>query len=333
VIKETKQRKWYHERPIIKPNDDSWKENILAEMKLVKERVVSEEHKETFKKFFTVKKLRKQALKRAAEIAVRVRMRKMKAQIKQEESKAATSGKAKTGPEKKSVTSWVPVAGKTRSDSTSKKLPKDILNGTKVEPMKMALERYKEVFEKSDASKSSNEVQPWKIVKKAALLKGTKEKMNKAAAESDKRPHMMMSYKKALLAPPTKKSVFEKKGDRRHLSGALGMPTTPSSSISGMSGKSPLQRAPATPAEKWKWRQMYPKPTEWKFPKETLMQCVQHNPKRETTFAHARFESYKKARTIQEFFDKYGWPGDLENDLKKGYITILKSEDERTATA
>jgi broad specificity phosphatase PhoE len=47
------------------------------------------------------------------------------------------------------------------------------------------------------------------------------------------------------------------------------------------------------------------------------------NPKIKGSKAYKRFEKYRVARTVGQFFRLGGWRGDLRNDTERGYISIL----------
>eukprot|EP00928_Gymnodinium_smaydae_P035527 TRINITY_DN24991_c0_g2_i2.p1 TRINITY_DN24991_c0_g2~~TRINITY_DN24991_c0_g2_i2.p1 ORF type:complete len:338 (+),score=77.83 TRINITY_DN24991_c0_g2_i2:101-1114(+) len=53
------------------------------------------------------------------------------------------------------------------------------------------------------------------------------------------------------------------------------------------------------------------------------LRVLVENPKRSGSEAHLRFEKYKKAKTIGEFFKLGGVPGDLKHDCKNGFVKIL----------
>ncbi|CAK0836351.1 unnamed protein product, partial [Prorocentrum cordatum] len=59
------------------------------------------------------------------------------------------------------------------------------------------------------------------------------------------------------------------------------------------------------------------------FSAETRIQVRADNPKKAGGAAAARYDGYKKAKTVQEFLALGGWVGDLRNDYAKGYITLL----------
>lgn len=49
---------------------------------------------------------------------------------------------------------------------------------------------------------------------------------------------------------------------------------------------------------------------------------TKENPKREGSASHARFELYRKAKTVQAFIDAGGTSGDIRYDEKAGHITV-----------
>lgn len=56
----------------------------------------------------------------------------------------------------------------------------------------------------------------------------------------------------------------------------------------------------------------------------TVVEYVAENPKRKNSKAYERFEKYKKAKTIAEFFSLGGTRGDLRYDEHKGFVTFIK---------
>jgi len=59
-------------------------------------------------------------------------------------------------------------------------------------------------------------------------------------------------------------------------------------------------------------------PTEVKF--------IPTNPKRAATACHLRYENYKDAKTVAEFFEKGGWRADLIHDVAKNYCALGGAE-------
>lgn len=49
---------------------------------------------------------------------------------------------------------------------------------------------------------------------------------------------------------------------------------------------------------------------------------TKENPKREGSAAHARFELYKKAKTVAQFYEAGGTSADLRADAAKGHIQV-----------
>ncbi|CAK8988938.1 unnamed protein product [Durusdinium trenchii] len=52
------------------------------------------------------------------------------------------------------------------------------------------------------------------------------------------------------------------------------------------------------------------------------LRFVQKNPKVEGSSAHQRYERYKKAKTLQEFFNLGGCKGDFHNDQAHGFLSL-----------
>lgn len=57
----------------------------------------------------------------------------------------------------------------------------------------------------------------------------------------------------------------------------------------------------------------------------------QSNPKRPGTNSNKRYEVYKAAKTVKEFFDLKGSKGDLRHDYRKGYITLIDPISQKLA--
>ena len=62
----------------------------------------------------------------------------------------------------------------------------------------------------------------------------------------------------------------------------------------------------------------------------TPIQFLQNNPKQPTSMSYARYEKYKVAKTIKEYFELGGTRADLKYDTSRGYMRILdvKNKDE-----
>jgi len=218
--------------------------------------------------------------------------------------------------------------------------------------------------DKSDNDSASSrprtpEIVPWRIVNKCARLKGstrplpappapittssdikstkkTDKKKTTPEAKAKSAPHTEPKGQPATTTRPTtvltNRPPIQPSIRPPTRPPATSVPSTPKSMISAASLRSSAKRLPPKPPGEWKWNRMYPKPTDWEHPKSTLVEFLQHNPKKQNSFSYARYESYKAAKTFEEFFDLWGWSGDFLNDFKKGYVKILKSEDERTST-
>ena len=57
----------------------------------------------------------------------------------------------------------------------------------------------------------------------------------------------------------------------------------------------------------------------------------QSNPKRPGTNSNKRYEVYKAAKTVKEFFDLKGSKGDLRHDYEKCYITLIDPISQKLA--
>ena len=55
----------------------------------------------------------------------------------------------------------------------------------------------------------------------------------------------------------------------------------------------------------------------------------QSNPKRPGTKAHRRYENYKKAKTVGEFYDLGGTTLDFNNDLNRGFLTYTPQKKKK----
>eukprot|EP00938_MAST-03A_sp_MAST-3A-sp1_P004265 g4265.t1 len=61
------------------------------------------------------------------------------------------------------------------------------------------------------------------------------------------------------------------------------------------------------------------------------IQVNQSNPKRDGTNSNKRYEVYKAAKTVKEFFNLEGSKGDLRHDYRKGYITLIEPISQKLA--
>ena len=57
------------------------------------------------------------------------------------------------------------------------------------------------------------------------------------------------------------------------------------------------------------------------FSAETKIKLMVENPKKVGSESHARYEKYKGAKTVEEFFALGGLPVDLRHDFQKGFLT------------
>lgn len=53
-----------------------------------------------------------------------------------------------------------------------------------------------------------------------------------------------------------------------------------------------------------------------------IVLLVKDNPKREGSSAHARYELYRKAKTVADFIEAGGTAGDVRYDAKMGFIEL-----------
>lgn len=53
---------------------------------------------------------------------------------------------------------------------------------------------------------------------------------------------------------------------------------------------------------------------------ERQLECLQENPKRESSKSWERYEKYKVATTVGEFLELGGTPADLAHDVGKGFV-------------
>ena len=56
-----------------------------------------------------------------------------------------------------------------------------------------------------------------------------------------------------------------------------------------------------------------------------VLEIRQDNPKRPGTASHARYEGYKSATTMEEFYLQGGMSGDIKNDESKGFMKVDRS--------
>merc|ERR1711927_130123 len=58
--------------------------------------------------------------------------------------------------------------------------------------------------------------------------------------------------------------------------------------------------------------------------KSQKIRCVQDNPKQKGTACRDRYEKYKSATTVKEFYEKEGTPADLDHDIGRGFIEVIQ---------
>jgi hypothetical protein len=58
------------------------------------------------------------------------------------------------------------------------------------------------------------------------------------------------------------------------------------------------------------------------FAETPISWLIDKNPKRPSGRAHARFESYMKATTVQEYLDTGGTMADLKYDQARGFLSF-----------
>ena len=58
--------------------------------------------------------------------------------------------------------------------------------------------------------------------------------------------------------------------------------------------------------------------------KSQKIRCLQDNPKQKGTACRDRYEKYKSATTVKEFYEKEGTPADLDHDIGKGFIEVIQ---------
>ena len=64
------------------------------------------------------------------------------------------------------------------------------------------------------------------------------------------------------------------------------------------------------------------------YPLDATVEFLQDNPKQPTSMSYARYEKYKAAKTIEEYFQLGGTRGDIKYDTARGYMRILKTKEE-----
>ena len=64
-------------------------------------------------------------------------------------------------------------------------------------------------------------------------------------------------------------------------------------------------------------------------PPETKIVYQDENPKKKNSKSAARYDTYKKAKTLEEFYSLGGTKADLRNDLRKGYLKFESDDDEK----
>ena len=58
--------------------------------------------------------------------------------------------------------------------------------------------------------------------------------------------------------------------------------------------------------------------------KSQKIRCLQDNPKQKGTACRDRYEKYKSATTVKEFYEKEGTPADLDHDIGRGFIEVIQ---------
>ena len=61
-------------------------------------------------------------------------------------------------------------------------------------------------------------------------------------------------------------------------------------------------------------------------PHDTAISVQQSNPKRAGSKCHRRYEGYKQARTVREFYETGGRAVDLRNDHERGYVACAEMD-------
>ena len=67
-----------------------------------------------------------------------------------------------------------------------------------------------------------------------------------------------------------------------------------------------------------------PAPPSKTLEKSQKIRCLQDNPKQKGTACRDRYEKYKSATTVKEFYEKEGTPADLDHDIGKGFIEVIQ---------
>ena len=65
---------------------------------------------------------------------------------------------------------------------------------------------------------------------------------------------------------------------------------------------------------------------------DRALAILQDNPKKSGSLSHARYDRYKLAKTLSQFYALGGTKGDLTNDTAKGYI-VYEATADRTRPA
>ena len=58
------------------------------------------------------------------------------------------------------------------------------------------------------------------------------------------------------------------------------------------------------------------------FPLDTPVEFLQNNPKSSKSMSYTRYENYKHAKNMGEYFQLGGTRGDIKYDVAKGYMRI-----------
>ena len=67
-----------------------------------------------------------------------------------------------------------------------------------------------------------------------------------------------------------------------------------------------------------------PAPPSKTLEKSQKIRCLQDNPKQKGTACRDRYEKYKSATTVKEFYEKEGTPADLDHDIGRGFIEVIQ---------
>ncbi|KAJ8610085.1 hypothetical protein CTAYLR_007078 [Chrysophaeum taylorii] len=68
-------------------------------------------------------------------------------------------------------------------------------------------------------------------------------------------------------------------------------------------------------------------------PSNAVVEIEQSNPKREGSKSHVRYESYKRAKTVREYYELGGSKADLTHDMKRGFVTVVTDASGATVTS